>query len=350
MDIGRDTQKIFDSSKRPKTFFLLVSLILLIITMIVSCFSMHQHPGTSAPGFFKPKDFGLQDVVPRKSPSLCLKDCKKLQSILHEWPKTDWKPKAAFYYLTQPQTVDYLITSLQKLHTFFTKNFSYPIIIFHESDWNMSLTGKVRANTKDKIFFQEVHFEIPHFLRRPVPQFVGHIYHYSIDYRHMCRFHAKTVYEQPIIQGFDYLFRLDDDSFIQSPINYDIFLKMKQNKLIYGYHDIKPDDKIYVKGLWEATDHFILSHKIKPQFFYEWPYHKVYYTNFEISRLDFWLSKEYREFVDYVDRLGGIYFHRWGDAPIKTIGVSLFVPDTKVHRFNDIHYSHGKHLELNHSI
>jgi hypothetical protein len=38
--------------------------------------------------------------------------------------------------------------------------------------------------------------------------------------------------------------------------------------------------------------------------------------------------------------LGGIYYHRWGDAPIHTLGVAMFVPLHQVHRFSDIGYSH----------
>ena len=41
-----------------------------------------------------------------------------------------------------------------------------------------------------------------------------------------------------------------------------------------------------------------------------------------------------------VDQAGGIYYHSWGDAPIKTIAVTMFVPQSKIHQFRDISYKH----------
>ena len=67
---------------------------------------------------------------------------------------------------------------------------------------------------------------------------------------------------------------------------------------------------------------------------------KIYYTNFEISKLSFWRSHEYMNFFDYLDGLGGIYKYRWGDAPIHTLALSIFLPDTKIHCFKDISYKH----------
>jgi len=36
----------------------------------------------------------------------------------------------------------------------------------------------------------------------------------TIGYRHMCRFQAKSLYEQPTLAGLQYVWRLDDDSYI----------------------------------------------------------------------------------------------------------------------------------------
>ena len=54
-----------------------------------------------------------------------------------------------------------------------------------------------------------------------------------------------------------------------------------------------------------------------------------------------WTSTAYRQFIDHVDRRGGIYYFRWGDAPIKTIGVTLFVEKDKTHLFKNIAYKHN---------
>ncbi len=49
----------------------------------------------------------------------------------------------------------------------------------------------------------------------------------------------------------------------------------------------------------------------------------VYYNNFELSRVDLWRTKEYTDYFLELDRSGGIFRYRWGDAPIRTISLAL---------------------------
>ena len=37
----------------------------------------------------------------------------------------------------------------------------------------------------------------------------------------------------------------------------------------------------------------------------------MYYTNFEITAIDFWRSKPYRDFFEHIDQSMGIYTHRY---------------------------------------
>ena len=103
------------------------------------------------------------------------------------------------------------------------------------------------------------------------------------------------------------------------------------------------------KGLWEGTKRYITQNAIKPTYFDEWEAPRMFYNNFEISALSLWLSAEYRAFIEYIDQLGGIYYYRWGDAPIKGLALSLFVEWQHVHYFEDIGYQHGAFV-LNGSI
>jgi hypothetical protein len=53
-----------------------------------------------------------------------------------------------------------------------------------------------------------------------------------------------------------------------------------------------------------------------------------------------WSDPVASSYLDYIDKLGGIYYRRWGDAPIRTVAVSLTVPEGKLHYFSDIGYEH----------
>jgi len=156
----------------------------------------------------------------------------------------------------------------------------------------------------------------------------------------MCRFHAKLVYEQAITVGLEYAWRLDDDSFFTRPINYDVFAHMKQHHLTYGFVKTYRELPMWTQGLWETVNEYIADNKLKTQFFKNWPKNLMYYNNFEVSDMSLWNSPAYRKYVEYIDRQGGIYYHRWGDAPIKSIAVAMFVPRKKTYDFKDIGYIH----------
>lgn len=277
------------------------------------------------------------------SVKFCEGDCLILDQIKANWNHSQ-KSYAAFYYLIKRTRVDDLIRSLQELYVNFNHQYLYPVILFHESDMKQYL-GKIKRSTTNPIFFQQVLFTLPKFLNRevqmklPCPGAIG--------YRHMSRFHAKTVYEYPIICNFDYLFRLDDDSHITQPIDFDIFKFMRDNDIQYGYRLAHYDLDVCTEGLWEATSCFVKLKHIEPTFYDKWPRPKIFYNNFEISKTSFWLSPEYQRFINFIDQLGGIFYNRWGDAPIKSLAVSLFLNQSQIHCFKRIGYQHGNNVVVN---
>ena len=266
----------------------------------------------------------------------CQNDCLRLRNVFDNWPES--KPKALIYYLTRANRLDQLKRSLESVEKYFNRVYRYPIVIFHESDLN-SFIPMIKQWTNSSIYFQLVTFSLPSFLKKPVKEVI--LCHSPISYRHMCRFHAKLIYEHPIMHFADFLWRFDDDSLLTKTVPHDVFQFMRDNNLLYGYIWQHLDNYDCVTGLWEGTERYIKQNNIPPNAFPEWRSPKLYYNNFEISSMALWKSQEYRSFIDYIDRLGGIYYHRWGDAPIKGIAASLFVPKHKLHHFKDIGYQHG---------
>ena len=119
---------------------------------------------------------------------------------------------------------------------------------------------------------------------------------------------------------------------------------MNMHQYDYGYCWIQLDSKTCTLGLWDHVQKFIQQNNIKTHFFNEWPDQTIYYNNFEISAMSIWMSRDYANYIDYIDKKGGIYYHRWGDAPIKGIAVAMFVPKKKTYRFADIGYTHNTYV------
>jgi len=66
-----------------------------------------------------------------------------------------------------------------------------------------------------------------------------------------------------------------------------------------------------------------------------------FWSNFEIASLKLWRSEAYMKYFEYLDRKGGFYYERWGDAPVHSIGASLFARKDQIHFFHDIGYYHA---------
>ena len=213
------------------------------------------------------------------------------------------------------------------------------VLVFHENSFN-----PYKFKIKYPVKFIEIEFKIPDYpksISDNIPKYYPHPTHgngpiayghpgFSIGYRHMCRFFSGEIYNHPEVQKYDYYLRLDTDSRILTPLQYDIFEWAKENNCEYGYIEpaIQYDNPKVIEGLWSLFDTKI-------------PEGLMYYTNFELGKVSFFLGNEYQSFYKKIDETGGIYIHRWGDAPIKYLGVNMFMDKDKVKPVRGFTYQHG---------
>lgn len=65
-----------------------------------------------------------------------------------------------------------------------------------------------------------------------------------------------------------------------------------------------------------------------------------FWSNFEIADLDFFRSPPYRELFAYLDRDGGFYHERWGDAAVHSLAAAMLLRPEELHHFSDLGYIH----------
>ena len=65
-----------------------------------------------------------------------------------------------------------------------------------------------------------------------------------------------------------------------------------------------------------------------------------FWSNFEIAKLDFWREGAYKDYFEHLDKSGGFFYERWGDAPVHSIGAALFADRDQIHFFHDMGYWH----------
>lgn len=249
--------------------------------------------------------------------------------------------KAVIIYLSRSQDLNDLLKSVKLLYRNFNNKYNYPVIIFND-DFSSNEKNKV-IKINPNIKFENLKFELPPWINLNKPFKTK----WSVSYRHMCRFFGGEIYKLSIMKNYDWYWRLDSDSFIYSEIKYDIFKFMEKEGYVYGYiGKILKDGPHLVEGLWDLTKEYIQNKNIKPKFLNNYLDSRgiydnsLYYTNFEISKLDFWKSNEYMDYYNCIDYNGGIFYNRWGDHIIHFLALSMFIDKKKIHCFKDIDYSH----------
>ena len=125
---------------------------------------------------------------------------------------------------------------------------------------------------------------------------------------------------------------------------------MKKHNKVYGFTIILREYKATIPTLWNATIKFMQDRKdlVSPGAWLDkltWGAEKRYnlchfWSNFEIARLDFFQSEAYQAYFDYLDQLGGFFYERWGDAPVHTMALGMFLKPEQIHYFEDIAYKH----------
>ena len=277
---------------------------------------------------------------------------------------------AAIFILTQ-NTIErkvYLKTSLYFLFRNFNKTYKYPIIIFHEGDYTnrdeKEIIEGIREEYRYLIKFKVINkedFEIPeHIDKNKLTKSVNlQIVPYwrNIKYRLMCNFWFKNYIKYT--ENYDYIMRLDDDSFIEEPINEDLFKLLKDKDYIYLsnivhidcgicnfnmkelFIELYPDKKDIIDTLFiksNIANNNIIFDKLKKLYYiinnneytrdeFELNMPIMYYNNFFITNVNFWKRDDVKNIINKIDKSGNIFYYRYGDAPLQTIIATLLEPE-----------------------
>jgi hypothetical protein len=224
------------------------------------------------------------------------------------------------------------------------------ILVFVEDSFELY---KEKVVTDLDLQYHTIQFEVPDYPKEiadQIPEFFPHPTHgngpiewghpgFSMGYRHMCRMFSGELYNFDVIRKYNYYLRLDTDSYIHTPLNYDIFDWAKNNNCYYGFiaPAVQTDNPKVIEGLWEF---------VKESYPNNIPEGMMFYTNFELGKVDWFLTSPYMEFYNKIDKSGGIYTKRWGDAPIKFLGVNLFMPQENIQPVTGFTYQHGAVYEV----
>ena len=167
------------------------------------------------------------------------------------------------------------------------------------------------------------------------------------------RWYSMKFYHHPLLEDIRYVWRLEPDVNLYCDINYDVFHFMKEYNKIYGFVVSIYNHPEAIRNLWGDTRNYARDH---PEYLnfdgsYGWIKDNVqkpnnfilcgystchFWSAFEIIDLNFLRSDVYEGYVKHLDSMKGFYFQFWGDGPVRSLALSLFVDKRQIHWFRDI--------------
>jgi hypothetical protein len=165
---------------------------------------------------------------------------------------------------------------------------------------------------------------------------------FSEGYRQMMHWFAIDVwrffqdYGKETGCNYEFIMRFDEDSFLHSKVEYDVFDFMSKNDYNYGFR-LCSYEMVVTQRIWRLWRSGKSSAPIRD---IDLDMCGVY-NNFFVAKLAFFQSGPVQRFLKFVDRQGLIYRRRLGDLMIHSMAIYSFSPPEKIHRFLDFTYEHG---------
>ncbi len=254
------------------------------------------------------------------------------------------KANGCVIYMVGPDERDRfdLEESLALLYLFFNKKYQYDVLIYHENLTDEYIDTKILNSDIYSMPFKFIKVNMSGPSNAPI-DVIGS----STGYRSMCRWFSGPFFHDKTLAQYKWCWHFDTDSRLMGLVDYDPFLYMEQNNKIYGYQAIYTEADFACRGFWEATKSFIKECNIKPKLLNkflkneEWDL-SYYYSDFAIFDLNFFRSKEYMDYFNYLDKLDGFYKHRWGDTLVCSLGIMMLLDESQTHQFKDIKWRHQR--------
>ncbi|KAI8072858.1 nucleotide-diphospho-sugar transferase [Gongronella butleri] len=272
--------------------------------------------------------------------------------------------KGAFVVLVRNNELYAMRSSMQYLEDRFNRKFNYPWIFLNDEPFTDEFKELTSAMTNAEVHYGEIpkeHWGYPEWIntthatacRKDMGR-RGIVYGGSESYRHMCRFQSGFFYLHPLLDNLEYYWRVEPGVKFNCEMDYDPFKVMKDRNLKYGFTMALRELADTIPTLWATTVEFAKKY---PQYIY--PRTRAdsmfsfvsedkgktynlchFWSNFEIASMAFLRSPGYMAYFDFLDKKGGFFYERWGDAPVHSIAASLMLKADEMHWFYDIGYRH----------
>lgn len=275
---------------------------------------------------------------------------------------------SAFVSLVRNSELEGIVSTIKTLEETFNSKYNYPYIFLNDKPFTQEFKDAIAKVTKAQISFEEIPAELwdkpgnidPEKEKAGLDRLEEFNVNYAktASYHNMCRFYSVNFYKLEALKSLRYYWRIEPDTKYLCDIDYDMFKFMRDNDKVYGFVIALYDSPHSIETLWPTTLEFLEQNpsylhpnsasifmtenlqnpdKNKVAHSYSTCH---FWSNFEIGDMHFFRDEAYSKYAQHLEDSGGFYYERWGDAPIHSIGVSLFADKNRIHWFRDVGYYH----------
>lgn len=267
---------------------------------------------------------------------------------------------ATFVTLARNGDIWDISRSIRQVEDRFNHKYNYDWVFLNDQPFDESFktitSALVSGKTKYGLIPKE-HWSFPEWIDQEKAKHVREemakkkiIYGDSVSYRHMCRYESGFFFRHPLMLDYEWYWRVEPSIELYCDVPYDPFKFMAENGKKYSFVISLLEYIDTIPTLWDSTKKFIKSH---PHHIQEdnsmafvsnddgETYNKCHFwSNFEIGSLNWLRSDAYIDYFTSLDKDGGFFYERWGDAPVHSIAASLMLQKDEIHFFEDIAYYH----------
>ncbi len=274
-------------------------------------------------------------------------------------PEGTERINATLLALVRNEELGGMLQAMSDLERTWNHKFNYPWTFFNDVPFTEEFKRRTRAATKAECHYEVIpveHWETPSWINKDlfhesVKMLKENDIQYAdkISYHQMCRWNSGMFYRHPALEHMQYYWRVEPKVHFFCDVDYDVFRYMQDNNKTYGFTITLYDAPQSIPTLWPETVRFLAEHPehVHSNNAMDWltdrvrrpdHYNKAngystchFWSNFEIANLDVWRSKAYEDYFDHLDRAGGFFYERWGDAPVHSIALGLFEDKNRIH-------------------
>ena len=187
-----------------------------------------------------------------------------------DWATNGERMNATFVTLARNSDLWEIVKSIRHVEDRFNRKYNYDWVFLNDKAFDSEFKKVTSALISGKTHYGEIpegHWSFPEFIDQEKAAKVREemkekkiIYGDSISYRHMCRYESGFFFRHPLMNQFEWYWRVEPSIELFCDINYDAFKFMKDNGKKYSFVVSLYEYVETIPTLWDSAKTFMKAH------------------------------------------------------------------------------------------